>query len=88
MVERQEIIVRRPVWELAQEVEQNIDKIRGSFTRTFADRDWQSTYAMRQAEVYEQAGQVSLAELWRAVERYFLEMEAADTGATVRVIGD
>lgn len=84
----QEIIVRRPVWEMAQKVEENIDRIRGSFERTFAERDWLSAYAGRQAREHEQAGQESQAQLWRAVEQYFLELEIADADAAVRVIED
>jgi hypothetical protein len=87
-MEERDIIVRRPVWEMAQRVEKDIDRIRGSFERTVAERDWLSAYAGRQAQADEEAGRESEAQLWRAVERYFVEMEVADADATVRVIED
>jgi hypothetical protein len=81
-----EIVVRRSVWEVAQDVEKRSNEIEGSFARTFADWSWNAAYARRQAAAY--AANETKAQLWRAVENFFMEQETADEGTPVRIVED
>ncbi len=83
-----EIVVRRAVFEAAQDVEKRLPEIEGTFERTFEDWGWNAAYARRQWMAYEAEGNENLTQLWRAVEDFFKEREVLDAGTPVRIIED
>jgi hypothetical protein len=86
--EAHEIVVKRSVWEMAQDVTKRLPEIEGSFERTFADWGWDAAYAKRQAEMLKNAGDEQTAEQWYAVERFFMTQECLDAGTVIRIVED